>query len=186
MRMKDTETKEEKAMRLSAVDQEQYKTVLKAMPKIILLLIVCICMFLYTENNEKNKTLGNPYECSDCKDFGRACKEHKEFSAEDSIKLKIKDSIENYKYFLGEEFDGEYKYQLYNEKWFNESCDFCNKQKEECTGCEYNRVAILKYLTEAIKENDDSFCENCKGLGYPSCNADKQSLVEKVYKKINE
>lgn len=185
MKIGNTETKQEKAMRLAAVDQEQYKTMIKALPRILIVLTVCICMFLYTENNERNKVIGNPYECSDCKEFNRACKEHKDFSSEASIKNKIQDCLENYKYFLDEEFDNEYKYRLYNEKWFNGQCDFCNKQKDECDGCEYNRVAILKYVTEVLKENNEKLCNSCKELGYANCNADIKSLVDKTYEKIN-
>lgn len=185
MKMKDTETKEERAMRLSAVDQEQYKTVLKALPKLILLLLICICMFLYTNNKEKETTIGNPYECMDCKQYNRACKKHKDFSAEENIKLKIKDNLENYENYL--KYDSEnYVYYLYDENWFNTDCDFCKRQKEECDGCSYNRKAIIKYINSTIPEYKNNFCNDCKDLGYAKCNTDIQSLVDKVYEKINK
>lgn len=185
MKMKDTETKAEKAMRLAAVDQEQYKTVLKALPKLLLLLLICICMYLYTNNKEKDISVGNPYECMDCKEFNRACKEHKEFDSEKGIKDKIRRNIENYTNYL--ESSGDiYIYYLYNENWYNTDCDFCSKQKEECSGCSYNRVAILKYINNTLPDTVNSFCNECKELGYAKCNTDINSLVDKVYAKISK
>lgn len=192
MKTTDTETKEEKAMRMAAVDREQYETVLRAMPKLLLLLLLCICMFIYSEYKEKEVTLGNPYECSDCKQYNRACKEHKEFNSEESLKNKIKDSINNYSHYIKANdidltLENSYKYYLYNENWFNTECDFCYALREECDGCRYNREAIIKYVHNNIMQEgyEDKLCESCKEKKYPVCNTDILELVEKVYEDIN-
>lgn len=183
MRLKDEETKQERIDRLTAIDKERNKFIARALPILVIILIIMVAMLIVINKKEAEKNLGNPYECADCKELARACKNHKDFNHDNELKETINNSLYYYKYSEGPEDN--YKYYLYGESYYNLDCDFCNEIKEECEGCKYTRQAVLNYTNKVLTDDiKDRFCDNCKELGYAYCSSDMTFIAEKVFNEI--
>lgn len=183
MKIKEEETPQEKQERLSTIDNYQNELIKKALPILTVILLVMIVTLIVINKKAEDKPIGNPYECSDCKELGRACKDHKEYNPNEDLKKKIQNCIYNLKYLdEGEEI---YTYYLYGESYYNLDCDFCNSNKAECPGCEYTRKSIIEYTNRELTEDTiDRMCTECKKLGYPYCSSDITFVTERVYDSI--
>ena len=166
MTIKENETQQQKADRLGAVDKIQKE----AAWKMIIVTLICLLLFILAVLIVNLKTggseatnIGNPYECSECKELKRACKKHKEYDADADLQNKIKNMLYSYKYKADNKLD-KYIFYYYGESYFNTECDFCRELGKECNGCKYTREAIAKYIEEILKYQDYKEYQRIMGL----------------------
>lgn len=185
MKLRDEETKQEKLERMTIVDKNRNEFIIKVIPILVIILVVMIALLVVFAKRDAEKNIGNPYECMDCKEVGRACRKHKKFDADADLRKKIKNGIYQYRYYIDKETEENYMYYLYGESNYNLECDFCKENQKECEGCKYTRQAILGYIKEVLNEETLSrLCPDCRDKGYPYCNSDVTSVSEMVYELI--
>ncbi|MBR1454367.1 MAG: hypothetical protein IJ593_06955 [Lachnospiraceae bacterium] len=176
MKIKDAETPLEKSERYDIT----FKEGRNALPFVVILTILAILSayfvgyFNNTGSTKSTKSIGNPYNCSSCKNLGRACSRHLDYNADEDLRNKIHNVV--YKLDNIEYTDDNTKYSLYvYPNLYNTECDYCKENNTECQGCKYTRLTILEYYNQAIEEN-----------GIPNSDFDKDILVDTIFNKIKQ
>lgn len=158
----------------------------KSIPVILLIVIFAlgvIGVYITTSTSAGDSLvkygIGNPYNCADCKEFGFACKEHRDVD----IKELIAEKTRTYTYnFMVHGTTEQSKQWMYNEKVFNANCDFCTDLADECYSCKYDRETIDSKLN--IISIDEVFksklCNTCWVLNYANCSNCRAMLINEL------
>lgn len=185
MRIKDDETTAERIYRQNIVMNHTKKST----PIIASILITCIILvfFIYTYTlhiRTEEYGLGDPYHCSECKELGMACKEHRGYDAKQSLQDKISLVCMNFIPDKGIEY---MQKSLYNGSLYNTECDFCTSEQKECYGCSYDREYLTQVATEISKDEvfKSKLCDKCWDLGYANCSYCRAMLEDAVKQKFN-
>ena len=185
MKLRDEETKQERIDRMTLVDKNRTEFLYKFIPVLGIILVFMIASLIVLNKKEADKNIGNPYECSDCKEIGRACRKHKDFDHDAELLNTIKIHLYQYKHYFETGVEENYTFYVYGESYSNLDCDFCKSEHVECEGCRYTRQAILNYTEQVLASEDkDRLCEECKNKGYPYCSSDVTFVAEKIFDLI--
>ena len=182
MKLRDEDTVKDQEYRYNIVN----KHIRKSSPIIATLLIACIVLlYAYTMHIQSSRySLGDPYHCSECKNLGIACSEHKDYDANDGLKEKIDIICMG---LIPEESVEYIQKYIYNGSTYDKNCDFCSSEHKECYGCSYDR----EYITQLISEvNNDSIfksklCDKCWKLGYANCSNCRAMLADEIKREFN-
>lgn len=186
MRLRDTESIEDKYLRDRALYNEQRKD----NPLIIsIILILCLVLGLYAYRLNIINTgsgSGNPFMCEACKGLGHACSEHKDFDSHEYLTNLVAKAVESY-YQTETEIDQQYAlYGVGNT--YNTECDFCNKEQSECYGCKSNRLTIYDKLNSVEKSAGlrSWLCDDCYAAGKVECSMCKEKFIKLTMNLISQ
>ena len=185
MKIKDEETKEQRAYRTGIALEEGRNR----LPLLILFAVITLITALligYTEQlNTSKYGVGNPYNCEGCRNLGKACSKHHNYDREQNLYNKVYKFVD--RVGTDEITEQHSKYVMYD--WGNEyntECDFCNKEKSECYSCKYDRL----YIQDAYERitNTEEFksllCNDCKQSGHANNEICKEMLTKLILSDI--
>ena len=186
MKLREKETTEERIYRENVVLNETKKQT-PIMIFILLGMVVVLTLMWLTSNSLEVKQygVGDPYHCVECKKLQFACKEHRGYDVKAEIAKEVDTFCNNYSY---ESIDTSGTYFLYGEGHnFNTNCDFCLSEKQECYGCNYERMTIETVAKEVIKDEvfQTKLCDSCWELKYAQCSSCRLMLAHEMKKKLD-
>lgn len=185
MRIRDSETEKERAYRQNILQNHTKKSFPIMGIVLIFMVLAFVFMWLSSSSIEKNQYgLGDPYHCSECKELGFACKEHRGYD----VSIELGKEIDNYCiYYNPNTVSSEGKYFLYgNSHEYNINCDFCIIENTECYGCSYERQR-LEVLAQEITTDEvfiTKLCDSCWKLKYANCSNCRAMLAQEIKNSI--
>ena len=146
----------------------------------IVLIAGMVMAFIFFAKNNYNVRLeyksGNPYNCRNCYELGRACRRHLDFDQSKELDNKISRICEVY---IPSDDEMHELYDTYGYgSTYNNECDFCNENKEECYSCKADRIAIFKSILNTDVTSE--LCGECSKIGYADCDRCREMLAYKV------
>lgn len=187
MKIKESESLEERLIRENAINNERSKDRYKI---VILIGLLVVALLMYASRSSRLLTSlsgeGDPYHCEACKALNSACSKHIKF---DRNKYLQDISLRYCSNYIPNSSDTDSKYSMYGYGYlYNNECDFCVDSNDECYGCKYTRLFINECIESLLNDTvyQSKLCGNCWNIGYAECSKCREMTAYELYSKLTK